>query len=94
MSLLVWLGKLDTTKYTEIDQELLNICRPCKVFKNLDEREIDGITINYQPRWIRGFYIGYAYSRQFYRHATDALGDTVNFFSKNLPKQEISSTIF
>ena len=87
-------GKLDTTKYTEIDQELLNICRPCKVFKNIDEREIDGITINYQPKWIPNFYIGYAYSRQFYRHATDALGDTVNFFSKNLPKQEIGSMFF
>ena len=87
-------GKLDTTKYTEIDQQLLNICRPCKVFKNLDEREIDGITINYQPKWIPNFYIGYAYSRQFYRHATNALGDTVNFFSKDLPKQEIGSLIF
>jgi hypothetical protein len=39
-------------------------------------------------------YLGYAYSRQFYRHATDALGDTVNFFSKNLPKQEIGSLLF
>jgi hypothetical protein len=87
-------GKLDTTKYTEIDQELLNICRPCKVFKNLDEREIDGITINYQPKWIPNFYIGYAYARQFYRHATDALGDTVNFFSKDLPKQEVGSMFF
>ena len=87
-------GKLDTTRFSEIDQELLNICRPCKFFKNLDEREIDGITINYQPRWIPNFYIGYAYSRQFYRHATDALGDTVNFFSKNLPKQEIGSMFF
>ena len=87
-------GKLDTTKYTEIDQELLNICRPCKVFKNLDEREIDGITINYQPKWIPNFYIGYAYSRQFYRHATNSLGDTVNFFSKDLPKQEIGSLFF
>jgi len=87
-------GKLDTTKYTEIDQELLNACQACKVFKNLDEREIDGITINYQPKWIPNFYIGYAYSRQFYRHATDALGNTVNFFSKNLPKQEIGSMFF
>ena len=87
-------GKLDTTRFSEIDQELLNICRPCKFFKNLDEREIDGITINYQPRWIPNFYIGYAYSRQFYRHAIDALGDTVNFFSKNLPKQEIGSMFF
>ena len=87
-------GKLDTTKYTEIDQELLNICRPCKVFKNLDEREIDGITINFQPQWIPNFYIGYAYSRQFYRHATNALGDTINFFSKDLPKQEVGSMFF
>jgi hypothetical protein len=87
-------GKLDTTRYSEIDQELLNVCRPCKVFKNLDEREIDGITINWQPKWIPGFYIGYAYSRQFYRHATDALGETINFFSKDLPKQEIGSMIF
>lgn len=87
-------GKLDTTKFTEIDQELLNICRPCKVFKNLDEREIDGITINYQPKWIPNFYIGYAYSRQFYRHAINLLGDTVNFFSKDLPKQEIGSIFF
>ena len=87
-------GKLDTTKYNEIDQELLSICRPCMFFKNLDEREIDGITINYQPKWIPNFYIGYAYSRQFYRHATNALGDTVNFFSKNLPKQEIGSMFF
>ena len=87
-------GRLDTTRYTEIDQELLNACRPCKVFKNLDEREIDGITINYQPKWVPNFYIGYAYSRQFYRNAKDEIGETVNFFSKNLPKQEIGSIFF
>ena len=87
-------GKLDTTRFTEIDQELLNACRPCKVFKNLDEREIDGIAINYQPKWVPNFYIGYAYSRQFYRNATNALGETINFFSKNLPKQEIGSIVF
>ena len=87
-------GKLDTTKYTEIDQELLNACRPCKIFKNLDEREIDGITINFQPKWVPNFYIGYAYSRQFYRNASNILGETVNFFSNNLPKQEIGSIFF
>ncbi len=87
-------GKIDTTKYTDIDQELLNACQACKVFKNLDERELDGITINYQPKWIPNFYLGYAYARQFYRHATNALGDTVNFFSKDLPKQEIGSMFF
>jgi hypothetical protein len=88
------IGKLDTTKFTEIDQLLLNRCEACKFYKNLDEREIDGITINFQPKWVPNFYIGYAYSRQYYRHASNALGDTVNFFSKNLPKQEIGSLIF
>lgn len=88
------IGKLDTTRYTEIDQELLNACQVCKVFKNLDEREIDGITINYQPKWIPNFYIGYAYARQFYRHATNASGDTLNFFTKDLDKQEIGSLFF
>jgi hypothetical protein len=88
------IGKLDTTKFIEIDQALLNACEICKVYKNTDEREIDGITINYQPKWIPNFYIGYAYSRQFYRHATNTLGDTVNFFSKDLPKQEVGSMFF
>ena len=87
-------GKLETTKYVDIDQALLNACEICKVYKNIDEREIDGITINYQPKWVPNFYIGYSYSRQFYRHATNALGDTVNFFSKDLPKQEIGSMFF
>jgi hypothetical protein len=87
-------GKLEATKYFDLDQRLLDICQPCKVFKNLDEREIDGITINFQPKLVPGFFIGYAYSRQFYRHATNTFGDTVNFFSKNLPKQEIGSLFF
>ena len=87
-------GKLEPTKYFDIDQGLLDICQPCKVFKNLDEREVDGITINYQPKWVPNFYVGYAYSRQFYRNATNVLGDTVNFFSKDLPKQEVGSMFF
>jgi hypothetical protein len=87
-------GKLETTKFTDVDQLLLNACEVCKVYKNLDEREVDGITINYQPKWIPNFYIGYAYSRQFYRNAKDVIGETVNFFSKDLPKQEIGSMFF
>jgi hypothetical protein len=87
-------GKLESTQYRDIDQSLLNACEVCKVFKNLDEREIDGITINYQPKWVPNFYIGYAYSRQFYRHAKNALGETLNFFTKDLAKQEVGSMFF
>ncbi len=43
-------GTLDTTKYTDIDQELLNVCRQCKVYKNLDQRKIDAITMIWRPK--------------------------------------------
>jgi len=88
------IGKLDTTRYNDIDQELLNICRPCMVFKNLNERQIDAITINWQPKWIPGLYIGYSYSRQYYRDTTNALGEKYTFFSHDRPKQELGSLMF
>jgi hypothetical protein len=87
-------GKLETTNYKDIDQSLLNACEVCKVYKNLDEREIDGITINWQPKWVPNFYIGYAYSRQFYRNDFDVNGEKFNFFTHDLAKQEIGSLIF
>ena len=87
-------GKLEKTKFTDIDQALLNACEICKVYKKIDEREIDAITINYQPKWIPNFNIGYAYSRQFYRNDIDASGEIFNFFTKNLEKQEIGSIFF
>ena len=87
-------GKLDTTKYSEIDQELLNICRPCMVFKNLNERQIDAITINWQPKWTPNFYIGYAFSRQYYANTKNEFGQNYSFFSKDRSKQIMGSLMF
>lgn len=87
-------GIIDTTKFTDIDQELLNVCQPCKVFKNLDQRKIDGITINWQPKWVPNFFIGYAFSRQYYANNTNSNGQVYSFFSKDRYQQILGSLMF
>ena len=87
-------GILDTTKYTDIDQELLNVCRPCKVFKNLDQREVDAITINWRPKWVPNLYLGYAFSRQYYVNTRNEYGQKYSFFSKDRTQQITGSLMF
>ncbi len=87
-------GTLDTTKFTDIDQELLNICIPCKVFKNLDQRKIDAITINWRPKWVPNLYLGYAFSRQYYANIKNEFGQTYSFFSRDRTQQIMGSLMF
>ena len=87
-------GTLDTTKYTDIDQDLLNVCIPCKVFKNLDQRKVDAITINWMPKWIPNLYLGYAFSRQYYANTKNGYGQSYSFFSKDRIQQIIGSMMF
>ena len=87
-------GTLDTTKYTDIDQELLNVCVPCKVYKNLDQRKIDAITIIWRPRWITNLYLGYAFARQYYANSKNEYSQTYSFFSKDRAQQIIGSMMF
>ena len=84
-------GVLDTTKYTDIDQELLNVCIPCKVFKNLDQRKIDAITLNWRPKWVPNLYLGYAFSRQYYKNQKNEYGQLYSFFSKDRSQQIMGS---
>ncbi len=87
-------GILDTSKYTDIDQELLNVCQPCKVFKNLDQRKIDAITINWNPKWIPNLYLGYAFARQYYVNKNNDFGEKYSFFSKDRTQQILGSLMF
>jgi hypothetical protein len=87
-------GTLDTTKYTDIDQEMLNECIPCKVFKNLDKRKIDAITINWSPKWVPNLYLGYAFSRQYYANTKNDYGQIYSFFSKDRTQQIMGSMMF
>ncbi len=87
-------GILDTTKYTDIDHDLLNVCQPCKVFKNLDERKIDAITVNWHPKWIPNLYLGYAFSRQYYANQKNEYEQQYSFFSKDRYQQILGSFMF
>jgi hypothetical protein len=87
-------GTLDTTRFTDIDQELLNVCRACKVFKNLDQRKIEAFTINWLPKWVPNLYLGYAFSRQYYANQKNEFGQLYSFFSKDRIQQYIGSFMF
>jgi hypothetical protein len=87
-------GILDTTKYYDIDQDLLNACIPCKVFKNLDTRKIDAISINFNPKIFPNLFIGYAYSRQYYLNETNSYSKNYSFYSKDRINQVLGSLMF
>jgi hypothetical protein len=88
-------GKLDTNWYEDPDIPLMqSIWRGGIAQKNLDQRKIDAITVNWRPRWIPNLFLGYAYSRQYYKHPLNSYGQTYSFFSKDFTKVELGSLIF
>jgi hypothetical protein len=90
----VIIGILDSTKYVDIDQNMLNVCIPCKVYKNLDKRKINALTVNWKPKWVPNLYLGYAFSSQYYANQKNEFGQSYSPFSKDLKKQIIGSIMF
>ncbi len=62
--------------------------------KNLDQRKIEAVTINWRPKWIPNLFLGYAYSRQNYKHQLNSYGMRYSFFSKDFTKVELGSLMF
>ena len=88
-------GLLDTNWYEDPDLPLMqSIWAGGIVQKNLDQRKIDAITINLRPKWIPNLFLGYAYSRQYYKHSLNSYGQTYSFFSKDFTKVELGSLMF
>ena len=88
-------GIIDTSWFTDPDLDLMRrIWSGGIAEKNLDQRGIDGITLNYNPSFMPNLYLGYAYSRQYYKNEIDPKGNSYPFVSKDKYKQEIGSFIF
>jgi hypothetical protein len=88
-------GILDTNWYEDPDLPLmLSIWTGGIAQKNLDQRKIDAITINWEPKWIPNLFLGYAFSRQYYKHQLNPYGLNFNFFSKDFTKVELGSLMF
>ncbi len=88
-------GLLDTNWYEDPDIPLMrSIWSGGIAQKNLDQRKIDAITINWNPKWMPNLYFGYAYSRQYYKHQAQPYGQSYSFFSKDFTKVELGSLMF
>lgn len=88
-------GILDTNWYEDPDIPLMRrIWSGGIAKKNLDQRKIDAITINWRTKWIPNLFLGYAYSRQYYKHQTNPYRLNYSFFSKDFTKVELGSLMF
>jgi hypothetical protein len=88
-------GILDTNWYEDPDVPLMrSIWTGGIAQKNLDQRKIDAVTINWQPKWTPNLFLGYAYSRQYYKHQAQTFEQSYSFFSKDFTKVELGSLMF
>ncbi len=88
-------GILDTNWYSDPDIPLMRSIWPGGIVnKNLDQRKLDAITINWSPKWIPNLFLGYAYSRQYYKNTKNEYQELYNFYSKDFLKHEIGSFMF
>ncbi len=88
-------GLLDTNWYEDPDLPLMrSIWTGGIAQKNLDQRKIEAVTINWRPKWIPNLFLGYAYSRQNYKHQLNSYGMRYSFFSKDFTKVELGSLMF
>ncbi len=88
-------GLLDTNWYEDPDLPLMrSIWSGGIAQKNLDQRKIDAITINWNLKWIPNLFLGYAYSRQDYKHQAQLYGQPYSFYSKDFTKVELGSLLF
>jgi hypothetical protein len=88
-------GLIDTNWYQDPDLTLMKrIWSGGIAKKNLDQRMIDAINISWQPNRMHNLFLGYAYSRQYYKHQLNPYGQPYSFFSKDFTKVELGSLMF
>ena len=67
------MGVLDSTKYENPDDSIMRTIWRGGIYpKSNATRSINAFIINWQPKWVPNFYLGYAYSKVFY---TDSNGN-------------------
>jgi hypothetical protein len=88
-------GLLDTNWYQDPDLPLMrSIWKGGIAQKNLDQRKMDAITLNWSPIWLPNLFLGYAYSRQYYKHQAQHYGQSYSFFSKDFINVQLGSLMF
>ena len=88
-------GILDTNWYSDPDIPLMRSIWSGGISKkNLNQKKIDAINFSLRLKWIPNLFLGYAYSRQYYKNQENIFGNGYTFFSKDFYKQEFGSLMF
>lgn len=89
------IGKLDSTRFEDPDDALMrNIWDGGIIKKNNVSRTIKAITINFQPSILKNFYIGYAFSTQFYSDQLNQFDSPYTLYSKDKLKMDLGVLMF
>ena len=80
-------GELGNVDYTHPDDSIMRtIWSGAIQEKFMNTRNIQAFTINWNPKWMNNFYIGYSFSQQSYKE--DSL-----FFTKKIPSEKNKMTL-
>jgi hypothetical protein len=89
------LGRIDSTRFEDPDDPYMRTMWEGGIIKKKNiSRSISAFTINLQPKYLENFYIGYAFSRQFYQKDVNHFNQPYTYFSKDVPKMDIGVLMF
>ena len=88
-------GKIDPTRFEDPDDPYMRTMWEGGMIKKSNlVRNISAFTLNLEPKYLKNFYIGYAFSRQTYENVTNNQMTQYTFFSKDQPKMDIGVLMF
>lgn len=89
------IGRIDSTRFEDPDDPYMRTMWEGGMIKKKNiNRTISAFTINFQPKYLKNFYIGYAFSRQFYQKKFNQYNQSYTFFSNDIPKMELGVLMF
>jgi hypothetical protein len=89
------LGRIDSTRFEDPDDPYMRTMWEGGIIKKKNiNRTISAFTINLQPKYLENFFIGYAFSRQFYQINFNQNNQQYSFYSKDKPKMDLGVLMF
>lgn len=89
------LGRIDSTRFEDPDDPYMRtMWEGGMIRKNNINRTLSAFTINLHPKYLKNFFIGYAFSRQTYQKDYNQNNQPYTFFSKDKPKMDLGVLMF
>jgi hypothetical protein len=89
------LGRIDSTRFEDPDDPYMRTMWEGGMIKKKNiTRTISAFTINFQPKYLKNLFIGYAFSRQFYKKDFNQYNQAYSYYSKDKPKMDLGVLMF